>query len=74
VGLDVPQERDRDAVAHGTAGGERQDQQRQPGDGREDDDPARQELQRIAGQPRAPEQLVERPPEDEREFGGLFVV
>ena len=65
--LDVDQEGHPDRVAPGAPTQHRQDQQRQPGEERDDDDPAEQELQRIAGQAGTPDDLVQRPAQDQRE-------
>src|SRR2546430_4289735 len=53
------QERHGDRIAPRALFEHREDQQRQPGDERDDDDPATPELQRVAGQVGAPDRSEE---------------
>ena len=64
--LDVDQEGHPDRVAPSAPLQYRQEKKRQPGEQRDDDDPAMQELQRVAGQAGAPDDLVQRSAQDQR--------
>ena len=67
VRLDVVEERDPDRAARAHARERRQQQQRQPGDARDDQHPPAQQLQRVSGQVRAAEKLEQRTAEHQRE-------
>ncbi len=67
VHLDVEQEGHADRIAPGATAQHRQHQQGQPGDEREEHDPATHELQGIPGQVGPPHDLVQRPAQDHRE-------
>ncbi len=67
VHLHVVEERQLDAPAPGVSLRDRQGQQRHPGQQRQHDDAAAQQLQRVSGQTRPPPELIQRPAEDQRE-------
>jgi len=52
----------------------REDQKRQPGEQRDDQNPSSQEFQRISCEMGPTEKLKERPTQDEREIAGLEVL
>jgi hypothetical protein len=64
--LDIQQEGYPDHGAANAPAPDLQDQQRQPGEQRDEDDPAAQELQRVAGQVGLPDDLVQRSAHDHR--------
>ena len=68
--FDVVEERQPDAVAPGVALHDGQHQQRHPGHQHHRKHASVQQLQSVAGQTRAPPELVQRPPEHQREVGG----
>ena len=70
--VDVVEERQRDTPAPGVPFDDRQQQQRHPGEQRQDDDAAAQQIQRVPGQTRPPPELIQRPAEDQREVGRLL--
>jgi hypothetical protein len=68
----VPQERDGDVPTQRLAFQRREYQERQPGQQRDEEDAAVQEIQSSPGQMRPPQQLEERPAQDEREVPWLL--
>ena len=71
VHFDVQEKWHGDGVAPRSPTEHRQDQQRQPGDERDEENPATPELQRIAGQVSSSNDLVERSTQDDREVVGI---
>ena len=72
VYLDVVEERNRDGASQRMACERRQQQERHPCDTRDDQHPPTHQLQRISGQLRSPEQLIQRTTEHQGEVR-LFV-
>ena len=70
VQFDVMEEGQPDAVAPGVPLDDRQQQQRYPCHQHHREHASVQQLKGVAGQARAPPELVQRPPEDQREVGG----
>ena len=66
--LDVVEERQRHARSPGVPFHHRQDEQRHPGQRRQHDDAAAQQLQPVSGQMSPPQDLVQRPAEHQREI------
>ena len=65
--LDVHQEGHPDRVTPDAPTQHRQDQQGKPREERDHDDPANQQLQRVAGQAGPSDKLVQRAAQDQRE-------
>jgi hypothetical protein len=64
----VEKERHLDGIAPRVSFGDRQSQQRQPGNERQSDHTTRHQVRRIAAKMRTPQELKERSAEDQREI------